>query len=204
MHPGEVASLRYLMPANPIPHPAHYGMVENSLPPFHLSMLFAPPAQASSYASAMLPAYELAPQASCVSNNSNSDEGDEQQRCLIEERKRRRMLSNRESARRSRMRKQRHLDELQWQVANLRSVNRRLIDELNHVIGDRDHTLQENGRLRDEANCLRQRLKSMQVDQNCPAPQDHPHEQAAAAAAEDDHPSNATTNQPASSTDLLH
>ncbi|MQL89977.1 hypothetical protein Taro_022563 [Colocasia esculenta] len=193
MHPGEVASLRYLMPANPVPHPAHYGMVENSLPSFHLSMLFAPPAQAS--------AYELALQASCVSNNSNSDEGDEQQRCLIEER---RMLSNRESARRSRMRKQRHLDELQWQVANLRSVNRRLIDELNHVIGDRDHTLQEKGRLRDEANCLRQRLKSMQVDQNCPAPQD-PHEQAAAA--EDDHPSNATTNQPratASPTDLLH
>ncbi|CAA6675190.1 unnamed protein product [Spirodela intermedia] len=69
------------------------------------------------------------------------------------------MISNRESARRSRMRKQRHLDELQFQVSGLRSVNRRLIDQLNRAIADRDHTLLENSRLRGEVSGLQRRLQ---------------------------------------------
>ncbi|XP_078443035.1 basic leucine zipper 43-like [Wolffia australiana] len=97
--------------------------------------------------------------------SSNSEEGDDRRgsnRPQLEERRRRRMISNRESARRSRLRKQRHLDELQWQVSALRSANRRLIDHLNRSIADRDQIQSENCRLRLEASDLRQILDGLQ------------------------------------------
>lgn len=73
------------------------------------------------------------------------------------------MISNRESARRSRMRKQRHLDELWSQVVRLRTENHSLIDKLNHVSGCHDRALQENARLKEEATNLRQMLTDHQL-----------------------------------------
>lgn len=73
------------------------------------------------------------------------------------------MISNRESARRSRMRKQRHLDELWSQVVWLRNENQQLIDKLNHVTQSHHRILQENVQLKEETSGLRQMLTDMQL-----------------------------------------
>ncbi|CAA7039300.1 unnamed protein product [Microthlaspi erraticum] len=95
-----------------------------------------------------------------TSNNSTSDE-DHQQSMIIDERKQRRMISNRESARRSRMRKQRHLDELWSQVIRLRTDNHCLIDKLNRVSQSHELALKENAKLKEETSDLRQLISEI-------------------------------------------
>ncbi|XP_051114735.1 basic leucine zipper 43-like [Andrographis paniculata] len=94
---------------------------------------------------------------------STSDEGVDQLLGIINERKQRRMVSNRESARRSRMRKQKQLDELWSQVVYLRNENQRLLDKLNHVSECHDQATQENAQLKEETSELRQMLTDMQL-----------------------------------------
>ncbi|KAK4426432.1 Basic leucine zipper 4 [Sesamum alatum] len=77
---------------------------------------------------------------------------------IIDERKRRRMISNRESARRSRMRKQRHLENLRTQLNRLRTVNEELTNRVRWVVHQDQLFRRENEHLRSEAVVLRQRL----------------------------------------------
>ncbi|MED6108667.1 hypothetical protein PIB30_026233 [Stylosanthes scabra] len=107
---------------------------------------------------------ELLVPPSCLSSNSTtSDEAEENQLNIIDERRQKRMISNRESARRSRMRKQKHLDELWSQVVRLRNENHNLIDKLNHVFESHERAIQENARLKEEASDLRQMLTELQL-----------------------------------------
>lgn len=159
MLPGEITGINFLAPENQIPIPANFGMMQANMPNFHLNRLL------SNLSNSLIPSpgHEISSQTSCLSSNSTSDEAEEQQLRIIDERKQRRMISNRESARRSRMRKQKHLDELWSQVVRLRTENHNLIDKLNHVSECHDRVLQENARLKEEASDLRQMLTELQI-----------------------------------------
>lgn len=78
-----------------------------------------------------------------------------------DERKRRRMMSNRESARRSRMRKQNHVDNLTKQLNRLRIGNRELMNRLMLAVHQNRLIRWENERLQSEAAALRQRLRDL-------------------------------------------
>ncbi|PQM35717.1 bZIP transcription factor 53-like [Prunus yedoensis var. nudiflora] len=65
---------------------------------------------------------------SSMLQNSGSEED---LQVLMDQRKRKRMISNRESARRSRMRKQKHLDDLMAQMAELKKENNQIITSVN-------------------------------------------------------------------------
>ena len=159
MLPGELTGLQHLAPENPILIPANLGLMQNTIPAFHFNRFL------SSLPNSHIPppAHEFTAQSSSISNNSTSDEAEEHQLSIIDERKQRRMISNRESARRSRMRKQKHLDELWSQVIRLRNENHSLIDKLNHVSECHDRVLQENTRLKEETSDLRQMVTDLKI-----------------------------------------
>ncbi|CAL9148673.1 unnamed protein product [Musa hybrid cultivar] len=158
MQQGEVASIHYLSPSNPLSSPAHYGMPQNCVTSFGCGSLFGP-RLAQLQAVPMM--HDLGLPSSCFGSGATSDEAGDHQASLAEERKKRRMISNRESARRSRMRKQKQLSELRSQVMYLRSVHRRLLDQLNCVMRQRDEINSEIEKLRDENTELRRKLENL-------------------------------------------
>ncbi|MCO5557115.1 hypothetical protein L7F22_010671 [Adiantum nelumboides] len=89
--------------------------------------------------------------------NSTSDE-DQQ---VLDDRKQRRMLSNRESARRSRLRKQQHLDELRGHVAQLLAQNSQMLNSFNLASQQFAKITEENRKLRTEAMALSHQLQRL-------------------------------------------
>ncbi|CDP02366.1 unnamed protein product [Coffea canephora] len=160
MQSGDATELYYLLTSNPTQYPSHFGLNNNNMPSFNLSRISNPLCHLQINPQIQ----DFNPQMASFSCNSTSDEADDQQLSIINERKQRRMISNRESARRSRMRKQKHLDELWSQVVWLRNENHQLIDKLNHASECHDRVLQENTQLKEEASELRQMLTEMQLN----------------------------------------
>ncbi|KAL1561056.1 bZIP transcription factor 53-like [Salvia divinorum] len=79
----------------------------------------------------------------------------------VQQRKQRRMQSNRESARRSRMKKQKHLDDLAAEVALLSKQNSHISNSINAAA---DHCVEieaHNSVLRAQVTELSQRLRSL-------------------------------------------
>ncbi|KAJ1278292.1 hypothetical protein BS78_04G069100 [Paspalum vaginatum] len=106
---------------------------------------------------------------SCNGGITVGTAGGNQERRGGDERKRRRLASNRESARRSRVRKQRRLDDLSAQVAELLGANQRLLIELNHVMAKHARVVRENAKLREEADGLQKRLSEIMEVQEAEA-----------------------------------
>ncbi|KAJ8465719.1 hypothetical protein OPV22_028271 [Ensete ventricosum] len=90
--------------------------------------------------------------------NSGSEEG---LRAVIDQKKLKRMISNRESAKRSRMRKQNHLDELTAQANHLREENSRILASFNIIKQHYAAVEAENCVLRAQAMELGSRLRSL-------------------------------------------
>lgn len=91
--------------------------------------------------------------------NSGSEE--DLQAMMEDQRKRKRMISNRESARRSRMRKQKHLDDLVSQVAQLRKENQQILTSVNITTQQYLSVEAENSVLRAQVGELSHRLESL-------------------------------------------
>ncbi|KAJ4757052.1 BZIP transcription factor [Rhynchospora pubera] len=85
----------------------------------------------------------------------------------MEQRRKRRKESNRESARRSRMRKQLHLDGMAAQVASLRAENYKMLVMLERATAGFLTVESENSVLRTQAMELQSRLRSLNEITKC-------------------------------------
>lgn len=102
-----------------------------------------------------------------LTNNNNPEGGqstftsDDDQN-VVDERRQKRMISNRESARRSRLRKQQHLDELRSQVAHLRAENTHILNRFSLASQQYAQLTEENCVLRSSATEMRHQLQMLQ------------------------------------------
>ncbi|KAI3699515.1 hypothetical protein L2E82_43890 [Cichorium intybus] len=92
------------------------------------------------------------------SDNSTPKTNSSDEANVVDERKRRRMISNRESARRSRMRKQKHLENMRNLSNRLKTNNRELMNRLRVVNLHGKIVREENQRLRSESVLLQEKL----------------------------------------------
>ncbi|RZC54731.1 hypothetical protein C5167_013583 [Papaver somniferum] len=94
---------------------------------------------------------------SSLSNDTIRAVSEEEQ----QERKKRRMISNRESARRSRMRKQKHLEDLRVQLNKMKFENREMKNRLSCVVQNTQLFRRDNDKLRFESEILRRKLSDI-------------------------------------------
>lgn len=92
---------------------------------------------------------------------SPDSDNDPRYASVTDERKRKRMISNRESARRSRMRKQKQLGDLINEVTVLKSDNAKISDQVDAVTRKYVEMESKNDVLRAQASELTERLRSL-------------------------------------------
>lgn len=108
---------------------------------------------------------------SSLQHNSGSEE--DMQTHTVDERKRKRMQSNRESARRSRMRKQKHLDDLMVQLSDLRKTNSQVMNSINVTTQHLLKVEAENCVIRAQMSELSSRLQSLNEISNVMSANNH-------------------------------
>ncbi|KVH92469.1 basic leucine zipper 4-like [Cynara cardunculus var. scolymus] len=91
-------------------------------------------------------------------SSSGSNDGEKNLNPVDEQLRRRRKISNRESARRSRLRKQKHLETLRNRLSGYETGNRELMKRLMFVNHHGQIFRRENQRLRSESVMLQQKL----------------------------------------------
>ncbi|XP_019438019.1 PREDICTED: bZIP transcription factor 44-like [Lupinus angustifolius] len=104
--------------------------------------------------------------ASCSGNSSTctkfqSSSSEEDLQVVMDQRKNKRKLSNRESARRCRMRKQNHIDDMMNQVSQLTKENSEIVTSVNFTMQHYLNIEAENSILRVQMVELNQRLESL-------------------------------------------
>lgn len=102
-----------------------------------------------------------------MSSPSGTSSGSADLQQLMDQRKRKRMISNRESARRSRMKKQKHLNELMAQVEQLKEQNNQIVTNITMVTQVYLNVEAENSVLRAQMAELSHRLQSLNEIINC-------------------------------------
>lgn len=96
--------------------------------------------------------HEFSPNVSSLSNDSTFDAEKGYQLRAVDEKRYKRLQSNRDSARRSRQRRKKQLEELQSQVNHLFAVNHQLTEKLIYLLDCNNKMLQENAQLKQQAS----------------------------------------------------
>ncbi|KAL6957908.1 hypothetical protein U1Q18_044704 [Sarracenia purpurea var. burkii] len=110
------------------------------------------------------------------SSSSSSLDGDQRNASLVDDKKRKRMISNRESARRSRMRREQHLKDLTCQINLFRSANGEIGRKIGSVSQQFMTVELENQALIKMRDELTKRLESLEIVSSylCTYPEDVP------------------------------
>ncbi|KAJ4835525.1 hypothetical protein Tsubulata_046464 [Turnera subulata] len=183
--PGHANSLQNLftLPSTHKPYPTlnnnqNMQPIESTSHALPHANLAQNPESSSSYLNRILsnslihvPLHMISPTTSPLSNNADSttlndqptrDHHHNQQPPDISNEKRlRRMISNRESARRSRMRRKRQIEDLQSRVNHLQAMNHQLSEKVIHLLENNHQVLQDNSQLKEKISSLQAVLSEL-------------------------------------------
>lgn len=106
--------------------------------------------------------HKPSPNTSSNSNtNTNTNITSGEAKAVVDDRKKKRMFSNRESARRSRMRKKQQIESLQYQVDHLQNMNHQLSQKIIYLLECNQQILQQNGQLKEKISSLQVALSEL-------------------------------------------